>query len=420
MFERFLSANGLRVILVPQAGSLATTVMVLVEAGSKYETKELNGISHFLEHMVFKGTERRPTALKISSELDGLGAQYNAFTGQEHTGYYAKVKNEFFSRAFDVVADLYLNPTFPEAEIEKEKGVIIEEINMYEDLPQRRVQELFMECVYGDQPAGWSIAGRKEVIRRIGRSDFINYRGAHYVPKATVVVIAGGFDEAEARAEIESKFGGFHEAAKDQKTEVVDKQTKPQELVFHKASDQTHLVLGFRAFGVHDDRKYALQVLTDILGGGMSSRLFQKIREEMGAAYYVRASDDLYSDHGLVTMSAGVQHEKLEDVIKAGLEEFARLRKEPVPEEELQRTKDHLIGNLALSLETSDELASFYGGQEVMNLPIIEMNELADRIKRVKAEEVQNLARDLFRDAGLNLSVIGPFKDKSFRDILKV
>ncbi|MEK7512936.1 MAG: pitrilysin family protein, partial [Patescibacteria group bacterium] len=198
-FDRYILPNGTRIILVPQAGSVATTVAVLVEAGSKYETKEINGLSHFLEHMCFKGTTKRPRPLDIASELDGLGATYNAFTSQEYTSYFAKVKNDEFRRVLDIVTDLYLHPTFNAEEIEKEKGVIVEEINMYEDLPQRKVGELFMELVYGDQPAGWSIAGLKEVVRRLTRDDFIQYRAAHYLPQATIVVVAGGFDEDKAR-----------------------------------------------------------------------------------------------------------------------------------------------------------------------------------------------------------------------------
>jgi predicted Zn-dependent peptidase len=373
-----------------------------------------------LEHMCFKGTKKRASVLEIAAELDGMGAQYNAFTGQEYTGYYAKAMNEFAPRALDVVSDLYLNPTFPEVEIEKEKGVIIEEINMYEDLPQQKVGELFMKLVYGDQPAGWSIAGRKEVIRRVGRDDFVKYRGGHYVPQATVVIVAGGFDPKEALSLVTEQFGSFEHAGKEGKEKVVELQSKPVELVRHKESDQTHMVMGFRAFDVFDDRRYALRVLSDVLGGGMSSRLFQTVREKLGAAYYVRASSDLYTDHGLVAMSAGVQHGKLREVIEATLEEFRRLRDELVPDDELQRAKDHLVGNLLLSLETSDALGSFYGGKEILGVPLTTPDEVSARIRQVTAQDVQKVAQDLFVNEHLNLSLIGPFKQDSFLDILKV
>src|SRR3989344_463887 len=204
-FRRIILVNGLRLILVPQPGNLATTVAVAVEAGSKYETKEINGLSHFLEHMCFKGTTKRPRAIDISSELDGMGANYNAFTSQEMTAYYVKARKESLDRVLDVIADVYLNPVFDPKEIDKERGVITEEINMYEDTPQRRVHDFFMEFVYGDQPAGWDVAGRKEVIARLTREDFIKYRSGHYIASATTVVVSGGFDGKD----IEKKIAGY-------------------------------------------------------------------------------------------------------------------------------------------------------------------------------------------------------------------
>lgn len=419
-FERFLLPNGVRVILVPKEDSLATTVAVLVEAGSKYETKDVNGISHFLEHMCFKGTTKRPRPIDIASELDGLGADYNAFTAQEYTSYYAKVKNESFHRALDIVADLYLHPTFNVDELEKEKGVITEEINMYEDLPKQKASMLFMELVYGDQPAGWSILGPKEVIRRLTREDFLKYRGAHYLPQATTVVIAGGFPAAKAREDVAAHFGGIEEGEKSGKPKVVEQQDKPRELVHFKEVDQSHLVMGFRAFDVKDERRYALEVLADILGGGMGSRLFQKVREEMGAAYYVNAGVDFYSDHGLVTMSAGVTHEKLRTVVTAGLEEFARFVTEPVDGETLDRAKRHLTGQFVLGLETSDAIGYYYGGQEVMGLPLVTPEEYTAKLQAVTTGDIQVVARELFTNDRLNLALVGPYKDTSFLDIVKV
>jgi predicted Zn-dependent peptidase len=420
MYTRTTLSNGMRVIFVPQSTSLTATVMVLVEAGSKYESKKLNGISHFLEHMCFKGTTKRPKPIDIAGELDGLGAAYNAFTGHESTSYFAKARHESLERLIDIVADLYLNPTFPREEIEKEKGVIIEEINMYEDLPQRRVQELFMELVYGDQPAGWSIAGEKEVIRHITREDFITYRSAHYLAQATTVVVAGKFSPRVATTLIKKHFGTIRTGTKGVKVRVHEKQSVPQERIQYKESDQTHLVMGFRAFDAFDKRRYALEVLADILGGGMGSRLFQTVREELGAAYYVRAGVDLFSDHGLLAMSAGVHHEKLETVIRASLKEFSRFVTEKVPAAELARAKEHITGGLFLSLETSDDLASYYGGQEIMRLPLETPEFVAERIRAVTAGDIQRVARALIRPDRLSLALIGPYKNRSFKRILKV
>src|SRR3989344_2972155 len=266
-YKKLTLANGLRIITVPQPGNVATTVLVLVEAGSKYEQKEINGLSHFLEHMCFKGTAKRSTAMAIAGELDGIGAEYNAFTSQEWTGYFAKAQKHETDRILDVVSDLYLNPVFDPKEIEKEKGVIIEELNMYEDMPQRKVQDLFLELLYGDQPAGWDVGGKKEIIQKLTREDFLKYRGQHYVAKATIVVVAGAFDEKEILEKIKKHFSHIPATDKGGKIKTVDKQEKPEILLKYKKSDQTHLVLGCRAFDAFDKRRYALEVLADILGG---------------------------------------------------------------------------------------------------------------------------------------------------------
>lgn len=418
-YERIVLKNGLRVLLVPQKGSLATMVAVLVSAGSKYETKQLNGISHFLEHMCFKGTTKRPRPIDIAGELDGLGADFNAFTGEEMTSYYAKAKNSAAPKLVDIIADMYVNPVFNPNEIEKERGVIVEEINMYEDLPQRKVQELFTSLVYGDQPAGWSIAGPKENVQRFTREEFISYRSKHYVPRSTVVVVSGGFNRSILR-DVERHFMTLAPGKKDKKLAVVESQKSPNELIFHKESDQTHAVMGFRAFDEFDERRFALQVLADVLGGGMGSRLFQVVREQLGAAYYVHAGTDLYSDHGILTMSSGLNHKKVEVVIGAMLAECARFTKDVVSKEELSRAKEHLTGGLLLSLETSDQIGYYYAGQEISGRKIMEPQTLEKKIRAVTGEQIRKVAREVFVDRGLNLALVGPTKGLSFKKLLKV
>lgn len=405
--------NGLRVILVPDPQSLAATVLVLVEAGSNYEAKEINGLSHFLEHMMFKGTNKRPTALQISSELDALGAQYNAFTSNEYTGYYAKVQARQFDHALDIVADMYQNPLFKDEEIEKEKGVIIEEINMYEDLPQRRVQELICEVLYGDQPAGWGIAGQKDVIRRLGRADFVTYRNAHYLAPATVLVLAGNFDESTVLDKVAAHFGDLPVGNKEGKKTTRVEQSAPKALVQHKKSDQTHLVLAVRGFDLFHKDISAMEVLAGILGGGMSSRLFQKVREGMGVAYYVRSSNEAFTDHGFLEASAGAENSKALDVVRAMVKEFARIRDERVSDQELQRVKDFLVGNLFLSLETSDQIATFFGGQEVTKRLVESPDTMAEKIQAVTAEDIVRVSKQIFKKEHLNCAVIGPYEDSA-------
>lgn len=419
-FSKKVLKNGLRVITVPMKENPTVTVLVLVEAGSKYEEKKNNGISHFLEHMCFKGTEKRPKAIDISKELDGLGSQYNAFTSQEYTGYYAKSDAKHFKKIFEVISDIYLNSTFPEVEMEKEKGVIIEEINMYEDLPNRHVQDLMMELLYGDTPAGWNIAGSKENILNMKREDFVKYKKAHYLPEATTLVVAGKISEKEVIREAEKIFGKVARGKKAGKPKVREEQNKPQALVSFKDTDQTHFVLGVRTYDLFDKRNAVLSLLGGVLGGGMSSRLFQKLREEMGVGYYVRAYNDAYTDHGFFQISAGVDNKRVKEVLNAVIEECKKMMDEEVSTEELNKAKECLIGNMKLSLEGSDDIANFYGGQEILKKKEKNLEEKIREIRKVTARQIRNVARDIFKDKKLNLALIGPFKDKKdFLPILK-
>src|SRR3989344_2145906 len=360
-FSKKILPNGIRLITAPLKDHLTVTVMVLVEAGSKYETRKENGISHFLEHMCFKGTEKRPYALHITRELDSIGAAYNAFTGQEFTGYYAKCDFRHFEKALDVVSDIYLHSKLPEADMQKEKGVIIEEINMYEDLPQKKVQDVFSELLYGDTPAGWNIAGSKETVSAFTRVELLDYRTRHYVAEATTVVVAGNIDEQSAISAVEERFAHAHHGKKDGKEKVTEKQINPVARVVFKETDQAHFVVGVRSFDVHDKRNATLRVLSGILGGGMSSRLFQKVRDEMGAAYYVGAANEAFTDHGYFEIAAGVDQKRVDEVLTAVLRECVCLKQETVVSEELQKVKDYLTGTMFLSLETSDALADLVG-----------------------------------------------------------
>ncbi|MEK9154451.1 MAG: pitrilysin family protein [Patescibacteria group bacterium] len=419
-FNKITLDNGLRIILAPKNDSFSTTVLVLVEAGSKYEVKEINGISHFLEHMCFKGTTKRPRAIDIVSELDGLGASYNAFTSHEYTGYWVKTLPIHFDKTLDIVSDMYLNSVFDQKEIEKEKGVIIEEINMTRDDPKRYVWDIWTELLYGDQPAGWDILGTKETVQKINSGDFLKYKNEHYLASSTIIVVSGKFNE-EAVEKIKSAFSEIKINEKIQKIKTKESQENSQVLLKHKESDQTHLILGVRAYDIFDKRKYALQVLSHIIGGSMSSRLFQKIREEMGAAYYAWASADLFTDHGYLVALIGADNKRIKEVISATIEELKKMTEDLVGDKELKKTKDHLLGNLMLSLETSDEIASFYGGQEILTRELISPEELAEKIQAVSAEEIMAVAQDIFKNEKLNLAIIGPFKEEEkFEEILKI
>jgi predicted Zn-dependent peptidase len=419
-FKKITFPNGLRVLLVPQAG-LTASVLILVEAGSEYEAKRLNGLSHFMEHMMFKGTANRPRVGQIAEELAALGAQSNAFTSQEYTGYWAKAEARKLPRIFDIVSDLYLNPVFSPEEIEKERGVIIEELNMYEDVPPRKVGEIFMRLLYGDQPAGWNIVGEKAIIRKLTQKDFMQYRRVRYVPSGTVVVVGGKFNKKAVLAQVRNAFSGLPKGRAPKKSKTRERQAYPRAVAQFKESEQSHLILGFRAFDLFDPRRYALQVMADVLGGGMSSRLWKRVRDELGAAYYVHSDPDLSLDHGFMEIAAGVDHTKMEVVVRTALEECRRLREELVPAVELQRSKDHMVGNLILGLETSDELAGFYASQEILTKKPVSPEEVIRKVRAVTAADIRRVARDIFKEKGLNMAIIGPYKNtKKLEKLLKL
>lgn len=412
--------NGLRVVTIPMKDNPTVTVLVLVGTGSDYEPKEINGISHFLEHMCFKGTIKRPSVQIIAHELDSLGCQYNAFTGSEYTGYYAKGDSKNFKQMFDIVTDVYLNSTFPEAEMEKEKGVIVEEINMYEDMPASHVQDLFTEVLYGDQPAGRSTLGTKENIYKMVRDNFVNYKKAHYVAENTVVIVSGNITSEEVYKEITKYFKDVPVNKSSKKPKTKDVQDKPNVIVKYKETDQTHFVLGVRTFDLFDKRNVTLSMLAGVLGAGMSSRLFTKLREEMGVAYYVRAYNQASLDHGAFQISAGVNNTRTEEVIKEIIKECNLIMNEKVTEKELDKVKSLIIGNMKMSLEATDDIANFYGSQELMKKEIKTLDEKIKEIKKVTAVDIQKMAKLIFKTKNLNLAIIGPYKEHTqFLNILK-
>jgi len=411
-FKKKVLKNGMRIITVPMADNKTVTVLVLVEAGSKYEDKVENGISHFLEHMCFKGTTKRPKVGDISLELDKLGAQSNAFTSHEFTGYYAKAYSKNIFKLIDVISDMYCNPIFNKKEIEKEKGVIIEEMNLKEDLPMVKVQESFMEVLYGKTPAGKTILGDKDFIKKAKQQDFIDYRNKHYVALATTIVVAGNIDEKKVVKEIEKKFECVSESRKYKKEKVKEIQSKPQTKIVYKKSDQSHLILGVRAFNFFKKDAMVVSILAGVLGAGMSSRLFIKLREEMGVCYYVRAGNSTTTDTGCLKVSAGVDNKRIEEVIIVLLEEFNKLKNELVSVGELKKVKEKMISSLILELESSDSFAEYYGILDILGRPLLKPQEKIKKIKAITSQDIKRVANKIFVNKGLNLAIIGPIKDK--------
>lgn len=420
MFKKTTLKNGLRIITVPQKGTKAVTVLVLVATGSKYENKEINGISHFLEHMFFKGTKKRPTPITIAEPLDRVGGIYNAFTGEEYTGYFAKVDAEHFDLALDVISDIYLNSKLDSKEIKKEKRVIIEEINMYYDHPSSYIQSLWNKVLYGDQPAGRDIAGTKESVSKISQKQLVDYMKTQYTASNTIICIAGNISK-NVEAKAKRYFSKINTGNIIEKPLVIEKQTQPESLVNFKNTDQTHFCLGVRAYNLFHPHRFTLELLGLILGGMMSSRLFIKVREELGLAYYVKTGVSSDPDTGCLVTQAGVDNKRAKKAISAVLKEYKRISQNKISSKELKKAKDHFKGKMTLLFEASDARASFYALQELIENKILTPEEIYAKINKVSVNDILKVSKDIFKPEKLNLALIGPFKDKiKFQKILKL
>jgi len=402
--------NGLRAVLIPLAGTKTATVMVMAGTGSRYETEKENGLAHFLEHMFFKGTAKRPSARAISEELDSVGASYNAFTAKERTAYYAKVSSQYFDTALDVISDIFLNSTLPSREITKERGAIVQEIGMYEDMPMRKINDVFDELFFGsDHPLGRPIIGTRENVLRFTRAQFESYMRGHYTPQNTVVCVAGSFDEARVLRNIARNFGRLkkrepHLHAASDPTPPAG----PRVRIKEKHTDQTQLMLGVPAYPYGHTDEYALEVLSAILGSGMSSRLFLEVRERRGLAYFVRGWTDKYPDVGYFVVQAGVEHAKLEKAVQTILGELRKIKRTDVPHSELKKVKAHMRGTLTLSLETTDAVAEHAATSLIHFGRVRPLSEILAGIDAVTVSDVRRVAKDVFHTGALNLAVIGP------------
>ena len=420
-YEKIVLKNGLRVILAPMKETQTMTVLVMTGTGSRYETRKQNGLSHFLEHMFFKGTTKRPTSLSISEELDAIGGDYNAYTSKDRTGYYAKVDAKHGDVALDVVSDIFLHSKIDQEEIDRERGAILQELAMYEDTPRRKIGDIFEHLLYGDTPLGWDIIGTKENIKSFKRADFVKYLKQHYIASNVVIGVAGKFDTNRIKKEIEKIFKDIPVGKKIDCKLLKEKQKNPSILVQYKKTDQTHLILGVRAFHFNHPDRYALSVLATILGGNMSSRLFIAVRERKGLAYNVSTFSDTSVDVGYLATQCGVEHGNLEETITTILEEYARISTEMVPEKELIKAKEYIKGSSVMHLESSDEVVSYLVDQELIKNEIRLPDEVFARIDAVTAADVLRVASAIFTEKTLNLAVIGPHKNtKKLEALLKL
>lgn len=455
--EIFSLKNGLRVIFVDTKAFPTLTTLLLIGAGSRYENEKNNGISHFLEHMFFKGSEKYPTPEIVSTTIEGLGGVWNAFTSKNYTGYYIKASTDHFEKMIDILSDILLRPKFEEKEIQKEKGVIIEEINMYEDQPQMKVGELFENLIFKGSPLGMDVIGTKETVSNVSRQTILDYRKSLYQPNNAVLIIAGGLGLKDPASEknisrsvkilsqmnsademsasdihsrkimsdrlhsylevIENKFNNWEKENFIDFAKVKEEQKKVQKLVHFKKTEQAHFCLGYRAFGINDQRKYALSVLSTILGGGASSRLFVEIREKRGLCYYIHTGRELYQETGYFVTQAGVTKDenKVKEAVSAVINEYNKLAKDGVTNEEMIKAKEMIKGRTLLSLEDSFNVASFFGMKKLIEDRIESPEELLQKIAKVTSAQVVDLARELFTKERINFSIIGPLNDLNIK-----
>lgn len=410
--------NGLTLITVDMPHLDSLTTLVAVGAGSRYETKPINGISHFLEHMFFKGSTKFPTAEKIATLVDSIGAINNAATDKEVTYYWIKSAAKHIDLSSDILSSMIKESLLSQEEIEREKGVIVEELRMFRDNPARYVWDLYERLQFGNQPLGWDIGGAEKTIAKITRQDMVSYMDSLYAPRNMVLVYVGKLPQKLETAQ--KYFMDLPERSKySSKPYQKNKQTKPKINVFRKKTDQVNLILGTEAFSRTDDRRYPARILACLLGEGMSSRLFIQVRERRGLAYHVSAQHSSYQDTGTFTVYAGLKLEKVYEGLEVILAELQILTKEKVTDDELKKAKEMIRGRIALQSESTNFLAEYFGTNFVLDRKVETFDEILKKIDAVTQEELQNLAKELFSKNRYNLQIIGSFKETSkFEKIL--
>jgi len=413
VFERQTLDSGLRILTAPMPHAQSVAVFIMLAAGSRYEHAANRGIAHFAEHMFFKGTEKRPTSRDITGLVDSIGGEFNAFTSKEYTGYYVKCAADQIDVALDVLVDMVRHSKFESEEVEREKGVILEEINMYNDTPRDMVGTIYEELLFGDNPLGWETLGTKETIRSATRDTFLDYIGTWYQPDRMVVGVGAKVTTEELISKVERLLGDLSGEAPDGPDPVQPTNgDKPAIRIHHKASDQAHLTLGVPSLPISHPDRYALQLLQTVLGTGMSSRLFTEVRERRGLAYYVFAANQGYTDTGTLYTQAGVDLNRIDDAVSTIVRELRKVVDEPVPAEELQKVKNLAKGRFVLQTESPQGLILFGLRREVLEGEATDPEELLAGIDAVTADDIQRVAQSTLGGSGLNLALVGPFEDE--------
>ena len=400
--------NGLRLVTTIVPAAQSASVSVFVGVGSRCEQLRVNGISHFMEHMLFKGTARRPTAIQIAEVIEGSGGSLNAYTGKEMTCYWNHVPYDAAHRAIDVVADMVMDSLLDPEEIEKERSVVQQEIKRSHDQPGAWVGELLSRAVYGDQPIGWSIAGSPEIVDTIQRADFVEHLDRWYRSNNMVLSVAGNVDHGDVLVWAQELFRRLQPGELPEAVDAAPELSAERLMVESREIAQCNLALGLRALGREDPDRFALSVMTNLLGRGMSSRLFREVRERRGLAYSVGASTSRYADTGSFSISAGVSPENLIEATRVILAETRRLVDEPVGEEELTKARDYTAGSFRLGLESSMSLGQRNGDSLLMMGRIEPIDDVVAKFESVGPADVQRVARRIFSSDNLAMAVVGP------------
>ena len=408
-FERTTLTNGTRVLTAPMAHAQSVSCFVMFAAGSRYERRDESGIAHFAEHLFFKGTDRRPTARDIATEIDSIGGEFNAFTGKEVTAYYVKCAADTRDVALDVLVDMIRHSRFDTEEIEREKGVIVEEMNMYADTPRSYIGNVWERHLYGDQPLGWDIIGTEETVRAATRETFLGYLERWYRPERMIVGLGGRIGEGLVER-LEELLGDIPGEPTGSPERVELPESKPAVRIHTKQSDQAHLVIGARAYPHGHPDRYVLQLLSTVLGGGMSSRLFTEVRERRGLAYYVYSGASSYADAGTLAAQAGVDLKRIDEAVETIITELRRIADEPVPAEELEKARAFTKGRFVLGLESPHATIMFGLRREVLEGRAAEPEEVLAGLDAVTGEDIQRVAADIL-GGELRLAVIGPFDE---------
>ena len=411
VFERQTLDNGLRVLSAPLPHAQSVACFVMLAAGSRYEHAGNRGIAHFAEHMFFKGTERRPSSRDLTTLIDGIGGEFNAFTSKEYTGYYVRCAGADRDTAFDVLLDMLRHSKFDPEEIDREKGVILEEMNMYQDTPRDHIGTVYENLMLGDNPLGWETLGTKETVKAATRETFMDYIDEWYTPDRMVIGVSGMVGN-DLRPMLEDLLGDMTpKGPRNPAPAELDTTPGPKIAVHPKDADQAHLILGVPSIPIAHPDRYAMQLLTAVLGSGMSSRLFLEVRERRGLAYYVHGMNHSYTDAGSLLAQAGVDIKRIDEAIKVIVEQFVRMADERVPDDEFEKARSMIKGRFVLRTENPQGLLMYGLNREILEGAAMEPAELLKQIDSVTAEDVQRVARDLIATDKLRLAVIGPFED---------